>query len=145
MTVSVVNFANPEVMKIPVARTSGGPTTDTLLICTGLARCNFGPFGNRTTDDLVFQVSDADETTGAISPIRIAPAGLISSAAVVSLASISEVDNDQGTWEVLNVDIDISDEGFVEVRASLAVSDGLRINLVAYQVNLQIGPGTPIG
>lgn len=142
MTVNAQEIANPEVMRIPVARNPGGPTTDTLIICTGIARCDFGPFGGGRRDDLVFPVPDENGT-----PLRISPNLLLNSAATVSLASIVESDNDQGTFAVDVVDIFQSDaeEGQVFVKANLFVSDGLRINRVAFQINLLVGPSTPVG
>ncbi len=142
MTVNAQEIANPEVMRIPVAHTPGGPATDTLFICTGIVRCDFGPFDGGRRDDLLFTVPDENG-----SPLSISPNLLLNSAATVSLASIVEVNNDQGTFAVDVVDILQSDaeEGQIFVKANLFVSDQLEIYRVAYQVNLLTTPRIPIG
>ena len=114
----------------------------TLFICTGIVRCDFGPFDGSRRDDLQFAVPDENGSSLSISPNL-----LLNSAATVSLASIVESNNDQGTFAVDVVDILQSDaeEGQIFVKANLFVSDGLRINRVAYQVNLLTTPRTPIG
>ena len=137
MTIKAKGIANPEVMRIPVAHTPGGPATDTLFICTGNVLCDFGPFDGGGEDDLEFWVPDEDG-----SPLSINPNTLLNSAATVSLAGIVEDNNDQGAFAVNAVDILQSDAGpgQILVQANLFVTDGLRISRVAYQVNLVTTP-----
>jgi hypothetical protein len=132
MTASVRNMFNPEVMRIPVLQAPQDPIMNTLIICTGIAECLF-----EGRDTIVFPVPDENS-----SPLVIRPNLLLNSAATVALASISEVDNDQGTFAVDRVDITQSDteEGQIFVNTDLFTSGGLRLNRVVFQVNLLVDP-----
>jgi hypothetical protein len=135
MTLAVQTVSNPEVLRIPLASTTGGAATDTLLICTGIAVFDFssGTFGtNKNT--LIFALPDENG-----SPLSIAPARLVNSAATASPSSFKP-----GAGETLfavdRVDISQSDaeEGQIFLNADLVVGGIAALFRIAYQVNLLV-------
>jgi hypothetical protein len=140
VTISSHDIANPEVIHVAVARTPGGPTTDTLLICTGIAVCNFVGSGDIRRDTLEFPVPGEDGNP--LNVTAIVPGGsILHLAATASLASI----NGGNTLAVDAVDLRLSDpeEGLLFLEVNLAASGGNTVNRVAYQVNIIVGPPSP--
>ena len=135
MTLAVQTVSNPEVIRIPLASTTGRAATDTLIICTGTAVFNFGSnVGETRRDTLVFAIPDENG-----SPLNISPARLINSAATASLSSINSK-TFGNLFAVDRVDITQSDaeEGQIFLNTDLAVSNDGNFFRVAYQVNLLV-------
>jgi hypothetical protein len=139
MPIALQKINNPEVVDVFVSRVPGGPTTDTLFICTGTAVFDFTSNSGPRTDILEFPIPADDG-----SPLRILRRGVINTAATASLADIDNVNTDNGRWTVDSADIILSDpdEGLILLRITLTVQGNNDIHLrgAAYQANLQVGP-----
>jgi hypothetical protein len=141
MTVSVQDVVNPEVMRIPLASTSGAAATDTLIICTGHATFAFHEQGaNSLKDTLIFAIPDEHG-----SPLSISPAVLVNSAATASLAGINGTGRGD-VFDVFSAEITRSDteedQLFLNVGLQLQGDGG--IFRVGYQVNLLTRATPPI-
>lgn len=142
VTVSSHDIAKPEVIHVAVARTPGGPTTDTLIICTGTAVFTFVGSSNIRRDTL--EVTIADEDGSPLNVTTYVPGGsILHLAGTASLASI----NGGRTMAVDEVEFRLSDpeEGQLFLEAKLAADDGSTVSRIAYQVNIIVGPPQPIG
>jgi hypothetical protein len=141
--ISSHDIFNPEVIQVAVARAPGGPTTDTLVICTGIANARFVGSGDIRRDTLEFPVPG--ENGNPLNINALVPGGsILHLAATASLASI----NGGNTLAVDEVDFRLSDpeEGLLFLEVQLAASGGNTVNRVAYQVNIIVGsPSPPIG
>ncbi len=143
MAIPLQSVSNPEVVRIPLANASGGTATDTLIICTGIAVFDFssGAFGT-SRDTLIFAIPDENG-----SPLSVAPARLVNSAATASPSSFKP-----GAGETLfavdRVDITQSDaeEGQIFLNADLVVGGIASLFRIAYQVNLlvRVDAGPPL-
>jgi hypothetical protein len=139
--VDPTRFVNVDRVSVAVARTPGGPVTDTLFILTGVVGANFSQTqpGIRR-DTIQFEIpDDPDRNSGNLIPFKI-PQGqkAIDSMAMGALASI----NGDATMAVDNVNLFFSDpdKGTITFTADLAADNTCNVNRIAYQVTLQLGP-----
>src|SRR5712691_7132242 len=116
VTLKAPTFANPEVVEVFVAPTSGAPVTDKLLICTGVAILD-PPFGSNIgelrRDTLVFTLP-AEHAEDGRTPLSVSPGHIVHTAATVTLASIGSTSTG-GVLAVDRVELTLSDpeEGLI--------------------------------
>lgn len=97
MTFSTNNFVNPSVLSIFVARTPGGPTTDQLVICTGIAEINFQTSKDNQPELDILDFLVPDENGAPLEfDVSISPPIPVT----ISLASVGTRSSDTAGWGV---------------------------------------------
>jgi hypothetical protein len=133
-------FVNVDRVSVAVARTPGGPVTDTLHIFTGVVGTNFAGASGIRRDTIQFDVpDDPDKNSGNLIQFKIPQSQkAFDSMAMGALASI----NGDATMAVDNVNLFFSDpdKGTITFTADLAADNTCNVNRIAYQVTLQVGP-----
>ena len=117
MTVSVINFDNPEVMQVPQA---GGQN---LFFCSGVAVVNFaGTSNDFQRDELVFLVPS--EAAGVGNPPPLPIPSFVDSVVTVVPATVQNTDPaDTVGWGIDNADSVIDGNNNIQVTATIVVKE----------------------
>ena len=147
MSITPRSFVHSDVLRVSVANTSGGPVTDSLVFCTGIAEFVFNATQDNVLvrDTLQFVVPDETPPDGSQPGPLIFGGEFRDAVATASLASIDTNSSDTALWAVDSVAATV-DQGshVVLLTIDIAVKGGRAKNVhlyrVAYQATVQVGP-----